>query len=220
MYATVNNIQLYYEVVGEGKPVILLHGNGEDCKIFSVLANKLSPNFKVYSIDTRGHGHSTPTNCLSYNLMCEDIAEFIVKNNIDKPLLYGFSDGGIIGLMIAGKYPDMLSKLIVCGANSSPQGLKFKWRFLIRASHFFTRSAKLKMMLKEPNIKESDLAKIKIPVLVTAGEKDMIKKSNTEFIAHKIKSSQLIILPKETHSSYVINSSKLYDITKKFIYSS
>ena len=217
MFIKVNNTELYYEATGEGTPVILLHGNGEDHNIFDVLIGQLSDKFRVYAIDSRGHGQSGKSDNLNYQLMAEDIIGFIHINNIEKPILYGFSDGGIIGLMIAYMQPRLLSKLIVSGANSSPSGLKFKWRFLIWLSYFFTRTAKLKMMLKEPQISNTDLQKIEIPVLVTAGENDMIKKSDTMFIAGNIKKSQLMILSGEKHESYVINSPKLFEVIKDFI---
>ena len=217
MFIKLNNTELYYEATGEGTPVILLHGNGEDHNIFDVLIGQLSEKFRVYAIDSRGHGQSGKSDNLNYQLMAEDIIGFIHENNIEKPILYGFSDGGIIGLMIAYMQPRLLSKLIVSGANSSPSGLKFKWRFLIWLSYLFTRTAKLKMMLKEPQISNTDLQKIEIPVLVTAGENDMIKKSDTMFIAGNIKKSQLMILSGEKHESYVINSPKLFEVIKDFI---
>ena len=217
MLITVNNTELYYEVTGEGTPIILLHGNGEDHNIFDVLISQLSDKFRVYAIDSRGHGKSENSDNLDYHLMADDIVEFIHKNHIEKPVLYGFSDGGIIGLMISYKFPALLSKLVISGANSSPSGLKFKWRFLIWIAYIFKRDPKLKMMLNEPNITKDDLQKIEIPTLVTAGENDMVKESDTRFIAGNISNSKLVIIPYETHDSYVVNSPKLFDVIKDFI---
>ena len=217
MRITIDEIELNYEVSGQGEPIILLHGNGEDHRIFDVLIKQLSEKFTVYAIDSRGHGKSTKTNQLSYQLMAEDIVKFIAINQIEKPILYGFSDGGITGLFIACQYPTLLSKLIISGANSNPKGLKWQWRVYIRFLYFFTRSAKLKLMINEPNITKNELSKIEIPTLVLAGEKDVIKEKDTRFIADNIKDATLNILPKEDHFSYVTNSPKLYDIIKNFI---
>ena len=96
MKVFVNNVNLYYETFGEGQPIILLHGNQETHEIFDKLIDKLKDNYKVYAIDSRCHGKSENTKEISYNLMSDDIIEFIKKLNIDKPILYGFSDGGII----------------------------------------------------------------------------------------------------------------------------
>lgn len=100
MYIKVNNIDLWYKMKGSGKPFILLHANSASHKVFDVLTEELSKNFTVYSIDSRDHGQSTRTNELSYDMMAEDIISFINELKLDKPIIYGFSDGGIIGLLL------------------------------------------------------------------------------------------------------------------------
>ena len=112
MNINVNNVNLYYEVYGEGTPIILVHGNSETHQIFDALINKLKDNYKVYAVDSRCHGKSEDTKEISYDLMAEDMIEFIRKLKINKPIFYGFSDGGIVGLLIAIKEPKLLSKLI------------------------------------------------------------------------------------------------------------
>lgn len=217
MKILVNNINLYYETYGEGQPIILLHGNGETHEIFDKLIESLKDNYKVYAIDSRCHGKSEDLIEISYKLMRDDIIEFIKKLNIEKPILYGFSDGGIIGILIAIKEPDILSKLIVSGANITPNGLKTKDYLLTKLSYFFTKNKLLKIMLKEPNIKKGELNKIKIPTIILAGEKDCIKLKHTKFIADNIKNSTLEIIKKETHGSYIAHSEKIYTILKKYI---
>lgn len=217
MKILVNNINLYYETYGEGQPIILLHGNGETHEIFDKLIESLKDNYKVYAIDSRCHGKSEDLIEISYKLMRDDIIEFIKKLNIEKPILYGFSDGGIIGILIAIKEPDILSKLIVSGANITPNGLKTKDYLLTKLSYFFTKNKLLKIMLKEPNIKKEELNKIKIPTIILAGEKDCIKLKHTKFIADNIKNSTLEIIKKETHGSYIAHSEKIYTILKKYI---
>ena len=217
MKILVNNINLYYETYGEGQPIILLHGNGETHEIFDKLIESLKDNYKVYAIDSRCHGKSEDLIEISYKLMRDDIIEFIKKLNIEKPILYGFSDGGIIGILIAIKEPDILSKLIVSGANITPNGLKTKDYLLTKLSYFFTKNKLLKIMLKEPNIKKEELNKIKIPTIILVGEKDCIKLKHTKFIADNIKNSTLEIIKKETHGSYIAHSEKIYDIIKKYL---
>lgn len=217
MEIKVNNVKLYYESYGNGKPIILLHGNQETHEIFDKLINKLKENYKVYAIDSRCHGKSENTKELSYNLMCDDVIQFIKKLNIDKPILYGFSDGGIIGILVAIKEPNILSNLIVSGANITPDVFTKFDLVLTKLLYFFTRSKYIKMMLDEPNIQLEDLQKITIPVHVLAGEKDVIKLEHTKFIADNIKNSTIEIIPKENHGSYIIHSEKLYEIMKKYI---
>ena len=124
MKVKVNDIVLNYDVVGSGYPIILLHGNGENYTIFNKLIDKLKEDYTVYAVDSRCHGESDDTEEVSYNLMAEDIIAFIKELNIENPMLYGFSDGGIVGLLVAIKEPELLSKLIVSGVNINPKGLK------------------------------------------------------------------------------------------------
>ena len=217
MKILVNNVNLYYEEYGNGQPIILLHGNQETHEIFDKLIHKLKENYKVYAIDSRCHGKSENPIDISYDLMCDDIIEFIKKLNIQKPILYGFSDGGIVGLLIAIKEPNLLSNLIISGANITPDVLTFFDNMITKLFYFFTRSKYIKMMLDEPNIPLRDLKKINIPVHVLAGEKDVIKYEHTKLIADNISNSTLEIIKNENHGSYIIHSDKLYEIRKKYI---
>ena len=217
MKKKVNNVELYYEEYGTGNPIILLHGNQETHKIFDKLIEQLKKKHTVYAIDSRCHGQSENPTEISYNLMCEDIIQFIKELKIEKPILYGFSDGGIIGLLIAIKEPDILSNLIISGANITPDVFTTFDLILTKLFYFFTRSKYIKMMLDEPNISMEELQRIIIPVHVLAGEKDVIKLEHTKLIADNIKNSTLEIIPKENHGSYIIHSEKLYEIIKKYV---
>lgn len=217
MNIEVNDIDIYYEVYGEGKPIILLHGNSETHEIFDRLIERLENNYKVYAIDSRCHGKSEKTEEISYDLMSVDMIEFIKKLKIDKPIVYGFSDGGIVGLLVAIKQPKLLSKLIISGANLNPNGMSKSMLIISKIGYFITRNKLFKMMIKEPNISSKDLEKIEIPTYVLAGEKDVIMEEHTRLIAENIKNSKLEIIPKENHSSYIVHSEKIYNIIKKYI---
>jgi len=217
MKIKVNDIELYYEKYGTGKPIILIHGNQESHEIFDKLIEKLKSNYEVFAIDSRCHGKSENPKEISYNLMCDDIINFIKELNIEKPILYGFSDGGIIGLLVAIKEHDLLSNLIISGVNITPDVFNTFDLLLTKLFYFFTRSKYIKMMLDEPNITIEDLKKITIPVHVLAGEKDIIKLEHTKLIANNIKNSTLEIINNENHGSYIIHSDKLYEIIKKYI---
>lgn len=217
MLIKVNNININYEIYGQGSPIILLHGNQETHAIFDKLIEKLQVNHTVYALDSRCHGKSDNPKEISYNLMAEDSIAFIKELNIQKPTLYGFSDGGIIGLLIAIKEPELLSNLIISGANISPDVFTPLDTILTKLFYFFTRSKFIKMMLDEPNIPLTDLQKISIPVHILAGEKDVIKLEHTKLIADNIKNSTLEIVKDETHGSYIIHSDKIYEIIKKYL---
>ena len=217
MFFEVNGIELYYEKTGHGPPVILLHGNGEDNSIFSVLIEELSQKYTVYAIDSRDHGKSGKVETLDYETMMEDIAELIKELDIRKPILFGFSDGGIIGLLMAIRHPNLLSKLIVSGANTHPGGSRRIFTILGNIVYFFSRSRKFKLMLTQPDITAAELNTITVPTLVLAGSRDFVRDSHTREIAENIPGSELRILKGETHTSYVIRSKKLYGIIEPFL---
>ena len=217
MKRILNGVSIYYEKNGEGKPIVLLHGNGEDHTIFDMLVDKLKSIYTVYTPDTRGHGNSGKADIFCYEDMAEDIAQLIQAENLKAPALYGFSDGGITGLLLAIKNPDLLSHLIISGANLDPMGLFMKWRLLFRLQYMMKKTQNMRLMLTEPHITPVQLHSIQIPTLVLAGQRDMIKTAHTRLIAHEIQESKLLILPKENHGSYVVHSDKLYPIISAFL---
>lgn len=200
---------LFYEKSGEGYPIILLHGNGESHKIFKKAIGILERHFTVYAVDTRGHGKSSPVSELHYDDMAEDIYEFICGLELERPIVYGFSDGGIAALILSIRHPHILSKIIVSGVNTRPDGLKPALLRFYKLIYFLTRSSKLKLMLNEPDISDEMLNRICIPVHITAGSKDVIRKSHLENIASSIPGSTLTVFPGESHGSYVIDSEKI-----------
>ena len=215
MYIKVNGTELFYEKEGSGPPLVLVHGNGEDHFIFDECAEALRGMFTVYRPDSRGHGKSSRTREMHYQAMADDLVCFIKELGLQKPVLYGFSDGGIIGLLIASQHPGLLSRLIVSGANLNPRGLKASVYCFFRLLFLFKKDPGIGMMLTEPDIDKEDLKRIQIPVWVTAGQRDMVRESHTRTIAEQIPGSRLILLKGQSHSSYVVHSTRLPQIIKE-----
>jgi pimeloyl-ACP methyl ester carboxylesterase len=209
MFLETNNIRLGYQKSGSGPALILLHGNGETHHIFDKASEALRHHFTVYAVDTRGHGESTPVNEYHYNDMANDIYGFISQLGLVKPVLYGFSDGGIVGLLLAVRHPDLLSHLIVSGANTNPSGVKKGWFYLFKLLYAFTRSSQIKLMLCEPHITADMLRSIATPTHITAGSRDLVRVQHTQMIHDAIPFSTLKIFESETHSSYIVNSDKI-----------
>lgn len=215
-YIKVNNINLFYTCTGSGAPLIMLHGNGEDHTIFDEAVALLSKHFTVYAIDSRDHGQSDKVDELHYDDMAEDIHAFIEELGMEKPILYGFSDGGIVGLLLAIKYPELLSKVIGSGVNVNPDGLVKGWHIIFKIIYFFNRDRKFKMMLTEPNITKEMLSKISIPVFLTGGSKDMIRQEHMKMIAENIPGAKLSILEGEKHGSYIVHSQKIAEVIMEY----
>jgi len=214
----VNGVELHYAAVGSGEPVILIHGNGEDHGIFTPEAEQLAAaGYRVYAPDSRGHGANEPLQEYHYADMAEDMYEFIRALGLRKPALYGFSDGGIIGLLLESRHPGTLGALAVSGANLSTAGLIPSFIEEYTAINEENPDPLLTLMLTEPNIQPEELKAIRIPVLVTAGENDLILREETERIAAAIPDAELVILAGEDHGSYIVDSPKMGSMLVDFL---
>lgn len=216
MFCDTGKVRLHYEVSGEGHPLIMLHGNGEDISIFEKALPLLEKHFRVYRIDSRCHGESTDKAPLHYDLIADDIYGFIILSRLERPFVYGFSDGGIAALMLAYTHPETVGAIAVSGANTNPKALKFLYRFGYGKLARLYPDPKVRMMVSEPNITKEDLGRITVPALITAGERDMIKEEDTRLIASSIPNSELMILKGESHSSYIADSDKIAHILIDF----
>lgn len=198
--------KIYFEKTGNGKPLILLHGNKEDHHIFDGVIPLLENDFTVYAVDSRCHGESESVKEIHYSDMADDILNLIEEEELESPYFYGFSDGGIIGLMCAIKKENAFSKLAVSGANITVSGLKPQVLSSMRLSAFFSRDNRTKMMTREPNISPYLLGLIKCETLVTAGEFDIVRERETRLIADSIENSRLMIIKGKNHGNYVTDS--------------
>lgn len=216
------DITLSYIEKGEGYPFIMLHGNGESKEYFKHQIEYFSKHYRVIAIDTRGHGKSKRGSMpFTLNQFAEDLKHFLDELEITKAILLGFSDGGNIALLFALKYPQYVGKLILNGANLRPSGVKLYVQFPVYIGYgivsFISKFNKkaiykkevLALMVNQPNIKEKELSRLRIPTLVIAGEKDMIKSKHTELIAKHIKNSRLCII--EGDHFIANNNSKLFN---------
>ncbi len=202
------DINHYYIEKGTGFPLILLHGNGEDCGYFVHQMEPFAKHFRVIAIDTRGHGQ-TPRGEASFSIrqFAEDLLDFMNLHQIEKAHILGFSDGGNIAMVFALMHPERVEKLILNGANLNASGVKRKVQIPIEIGYriakiFATKSPAarknaemLGLMVNDPNVKAEEISCIQNPTLVIAGEKDMIKDSHTRLIAKSIPGAMLSIIP-------------------------
>lgn len=201
-------IQLNYTVAGQGFPLILLHGNGEDHTYFKHQIGPFSARYQVLALDTRGHGQS-PRGTAPFTLeqFAEDLKGFLDSREIKRCHLLGFSDGANIALLFALKYPEYVEKLILNGADLSPSGVKLSTQVpivlswgLLQVIRRLDKKAQpkwelLDLMTTQPHIKPEQLSALSMPTLVAAGDRDMIRERHTRLIARSIPHSQLAILP-------------------------
>ena len=204
---SIMDINHYYIEQGIGFPLILLHGNGEDCSYFAHQMDPFAQYFRVIAIDTRGHGQ-TPRGEMPFTIrqFSEDLHAFMNQHSIEKAHILGFSDGGNITMIFAMAHPERVEKLILNGANLDASGVKKKIQIPIEIGYriaklFAGKSPKAKknaemlgLMVNEPNVNPDELSQIQHPTLVIAGDKDMIKDRHTRLIANSIPNAELSVI--------------------------
>ena len=201
------DIKHFFIEKGEGEPLILLHGNGEDCSYFKGQIDVFGEHFHVYAVDTRGHG-KTPRGSAPFTIrqFAEDLKGFMDVQGIEKAHILGFSDGGNIAMIFVMKYPERVDRLILNGANLNAKGVRRRTqipieigyriakRFAAKSEDAAGNAEMLGLMVNDPNVEPEELRGIKAKTLVIAGTRDMIKKDHTKLIAESITDAKLVFI--------------------------
>jgi pimeloyl-ACP methyl ester carboxylesterase len=213
-YAPVNGIRLYYETYGTGEPLLLLHGNNSSIAAFNRQIPELAKKYQVIALDSRGQGNSSADSTrLTYELFADDTAAFLDFLGVDSANVLGWSDGGNIGLLLAMRHPRKVKKLASMAAvlYNDNTSISPKLNALLRKQLAEMKAKgvtesdmnyRLKnLLLTEPHIEPDALAKVTVPVLVMAGEDDIVKREHTALIAKKLPGSTLKIFRKAGHEA-------------------
>ena len=205
-YADVNGIKLYYEMYGQGPPLVVLHGNGGSIANASGHYPELIKKYKVIGIDSRGQGRSGDTDKpLTYDQMAADVNELLNQLNIDSAFIWGQSDGAILCLVMAMDYPKKVRRVLAYAPNIVPDSSAvFGWAVTAvnRTIKNSTDKKEVKlyeMMRDYPNIPYSKLETITAPCLIMGGDRDVIRPEHLVKMFQSIPNSQLCILPGATH---------------------
>jgi pimeloyl-ACP methyl ester carboxylesterase len=222
--AQVNGISLYYVDLGEGSPVVFLHGGLANSDYFGFQAPSVARRHRVIAVDSRGHGRSTRTDQpFGYDLMMDDVVALLDHLQISRAAIVGWSDGAIIGLDMAMRHPDRVSRVFAFGANTQTTGLKPNVdqnptfaQFIARARTEYGRLSPTpgeydkflhqieKMWETQPNWTDEQLRSIRLPVLIADGQYDEgIKREHTEYMAATIPGAGLLILPNVSHFAFL-----------------
>lgn len=207
-FADVNGIKLYYEIYGQGAPLVVLHGNGGSIQSASAFYPDLMKNYKVIAIDSRAQGRSTDTDKpLTYDQMASDVNALLDQLKIDSVFIWGQSDGAILGLLLAMDYPKKVKRVLAFGANIQPDSLAlFPWAIassekIVKGNGSPNEKKLNQLMLDYPDIPYTKLSHIKAPVLIMSGDRDVIRPEHTLKLFQNIPNSQLCIIPGATHGA-------------------
>ena len=222
--AEANGISIYYAVYGHGSPVILLHGGLANADYWGNQIKALAPYHTVIVMDSRGHGRSTrDSRPYGYDLMADDVVALMDVLKVPKADIVGWSDGAILGLDLAIRYPGRVGKIFAFAANTVTSGVKDDVEknptfaaFIKRAGHEYEAYSATpkeygafveqisKMWASQPNWTDAQLKTITAPVLVVDGDHDeAIKREHTEYIASTIPHAGLLILPNASHFAFL-----------------
>ena len=242
----VRGVRLYTEVIGHGPPVLFLHG-GLDYfdDAFPHQKAYLSTFRTVIGVDQRGHGHS-PDNeqPFSYRQMADDTAALLEQLGVGPVDVVGHSDGGNVALVLARFHPERVRRIIVSGANvrGDYNGWLDYLRFLLLpsgqfvaslpaamrdqyvrvspdgADHWAVVAAKSKDLWSARTVLDrSDLAQIRAPVLVMAGDRDVIPAEHTVEIFRGLPHAELCILPATGHGTMTERPEEFNKIVREFL---
>jgi len=191
----VNGMQMYYEVSGQGEPIIVLHGSYMNIPAMGGIIPALAKHHRVYALELQGHGRTTDIDRpITYPNLADDVAAFMDAVGLKKADVFGYSMGAGTGLQLVIRHPDKVNKLIAASVAYDSSGLQPEFKALIPQMKvemflqmpFAAQYRKLSptpdsfpalvrkqiAFLHEPISWGEDVKKIKTPVLLIAGDAD------------------------------------------------
>ena len=220
--APINDIQMYYEVYNYrgSDPVLLLHGGLGSTLNWGNQVPALMKTHKVIALDSRGNGRSTRSaQPYGYELMASDVLAMMDYLKLDKVSIVGWSDGGIIGLVLAMKHPERVKGLFAYGANYNVSGVNpavetnpvfgqaigmamENYKQLSPTPGEFDNFLKQisAMWFSQPDFKPEQLGAIKVPTVIADGQyEEAILPAHTVELAKLIPGAKLVIIPNVSH---------------------
>ena len=242
----VGRARLYVETSGAGPPIVFLHGGLSFFeRSFAGQKSYFSTFRTVIGIDQRGHGHS-PDNeqPFSYRQMADDTATLIRQLNLGPVDVVGHSDGGNVGLLLARYHPGLVRRLVISGANirgdfgGIAQYIRNRWMSAEKFTAGLSSSLRRDYARVSPDgerhwpamatktkelwstwvvLRPEDLSAIQIPVLVMAGDHDLIPLEHTIEIFRGLPKGQLCILPGSGHDTMKERPEEFNRLTREFL---
>lgn len=245
-YANVNGIKMYYEIHGEGKSLVLIHGGGSTIQTtFGKVLPMLAQKHKVVAVELQAHGHTGDRNAPeTFQQDADDVAALLKQLNIPKASFFGFSNGGTTSLQIAIRHPEVVDKLVIASGVYQREGLMPGFFEMMQHASLANmpkplQDAFLKInpdtnallamhnkdrdrMIAFTDISDDSLKSIKAPALIINADKDVITNEHALKMSKLIPNAALMILP-GAHGAYlgeicaVVPGSKLPEMTVEIV---
>jgi len=225
-YSEVNGLEIYYEIYGQGKPLVLIHGGGSTIQTnFEKIIPLLAKNRKVIALELQAHGRTNDRNVdLTFEQDADDVVTLLKNLNIDNADFLGFSNGGTTTIHIAVRHPKIVDKIILGSALAKRNGVPgWFWDFMGQAKLenmpeplkvgykkvaadtnglqvMHDRDAKRMVNFKD--IPDEQIKSIKAPTLIIIGDKDIITPEHAIELHRQIVNSELAIIP-GGHGQYI-----------------
>ncbi len=225
-YTDVNGLKMYYEIYGQGKPLVLIHGGGSTIQTsFEKVISLFAKSRKVIAVEMQAHGRTSDRNAdLSFEQDADDIATLLANLKIDKADFFGFSNGGTTTLQIAIRHPEIVDKIVLGSALAKRNGIPVQfWDYMKQASLdnmppqlkdaykrvaadtnglqvMFARDVQRMRNFKD--ISNEQMQAIKAPTLIIIGDKDIITPEHALEMHRLIANSELAIIP-GGHGDYI-----------------
>ena len=240
-YVELPGVRTWYEVEGHGEPVVLLHGGLCTNEIWGQQRADFAANHRTFLPERRAHGHTPDVEGpLSYHDMAQDTIDFLASLVGGPAHLVGWSDGGIVALLVAIARPELVRKIVVTGANFKPApqigpaemldeltvdapGMEM-FRSMYEAAspdgaeHWPVVVGKMAEMIRtEPDIPIEDLGSISAPTLVLVGDDDFVPLEHTIELYRAIPNSELAVVPGTSHAHFMEKPSLVNRIVLDFL---
>lgn len=207
-----DGVTLYYEIYGDGEPLLLIHGDGGSIGTLAAQIEFFKTHRRVIVMDSRDQGRSSDSAApLTYERMTDDLGALLDHLRAGPVDILGWSDGGIEALLMGSRHPDKVKKLVAMAANLSPDAVYPEtdklWNDLIaaippdaRKTPQGQRDVKVAtIMLTEPHIDLALLKTVTAPTLILSGDHDLIRLQHTIALFEALPNAELAVFPNSTH---------------------
>ncbi len=225
-YAPVNGLNMYYEIHGEGTPLVLIHGGGSTIQTsFNKILPLLARHYKVIAVELQAHGHTSDRdNAESFEQDADDVAGLLQYLKMNKTHFLGFSNGGNTAMQIAIRHPELVNKLVVISSFYKRDGMipgffegmekatLDNMPGLLKTYYLQINDDKKGLqtmfskdrerMLRFTDWSDEQLHSIQSPTFLIIGDDDVVTPAHAVKMSQLIPNSQLMILP-GTHGSFI-----------------